>query len=486
MKVRKIHNLFSGGTSSAFDDIWGWWRADTYTGSSPNIVLTDKSANGRDMTQQAGTITPGTGANGQARMVGGSTAYLTSSATMESWPVTVFTVGKKTNGSTCGFFGHIGGTGYNTLWNGFESSNNFYQYNTGANINADALYGTDECWLSQVGYGSRVAIINGVIKANKGLASIVRSAAIATTIGTQYRGLNFEWQECLVWNRVLTLDEIDEVHAYINTRYGMSIPLWSNYTATPVLWIGGQSNADGRGDRGVADVNMIAPYYGAQSNVNIWENTPTKVYTGHNTSRTTPAPYQSLYFGPEFTMGYDYQASKGGTIGIIKSAIGDTGLAYTAALAAANGFWDPFDNHLTHASTKRCFALAINNWWDSLIVHQAASRKPIIKGLLWYQGETDATDTTAASAYESNIQLFVPQLRQELGTSAKFLLVRIHKDIDIGQHPYRDTVRTAQDTAAPLITNCTEMSVDSYSLRDAAHINAAGQIALGQAAAALL
>ena len=78
----------SGGPASAFADVWGWWRADTYTGSSPNISLTDLSPNGRNMVQAAGTLTPGTAANGQARMVGNASARLTNAATLNRWPCT--------------------------------------------------------------------------------------------------------------------------------------------------------------------------------------------------------------------------------------------------------------------------------------------------------------------------------------------------------------------------------------------------------------
>jgi hypothetical protein len=121
------HNT-SGGSDpspSAFDDIWGWWRADEFTGTSGSYALTDKSGNSRTMTQAAGTLTPGTAANGQARFTGNATARFTSAATLENWPITVFTIGRRTNNATCGFFGHTGASGFGTLWYGYEASNAF-------------------------------------------------------------------------------------------------------------------------------------------------------------------------------------------------------------------------------------------------------------------------------------------------------------------------------------------------------------------------
>ena len=102
---KQIIDWWAGSVaSSAFDDVWGWWRADDYSGSSPNIVLNDKSLNGNSMTQAGGTLTPGTAANGKAKMTGNSTARLISSLSMRGWPSTIITVGKRlNNGDVVGF-----------------------------------------------------------------------------------------------------------------------------------------------------------------------------------------------------------------------------------------------------------------------------------------------------------------------------------------------------------------------------------------------
>ena len=137
----------SGVASSAFDDVWGWWRADTYTGTNPNITLTDLSPNGRNMVQAAGTLTPGTAANGQARIAGNATARLTNASTLKRWPVTIITVGRRAAGATCGFFGHQGASPFNSLWTGYESTNRHFIYNTNGTTNTTTDAGADACWM---------------------------------------------------------------------------------------------------------------------------------------------------------------------------------------------------------------------------------------------------------------------------------------------------------------------------------------------------
>jgi len=497
-RASSVPAALMGGSSpvSAFDDIWGWWRADTYTSTSPTIALTDLSGNSRTMTQQAGTLTPGTSANGQARMVGNASAYLTSAAALESWPVTIFTFGQRTTNTTQGMFGHAGATGYNGLWYGYEASNSHRIYNTNSTNNANA--DTDGCWIARIGNGSRVSIVNGLVQADMTLASVVKTSPVTASIGTQYRGLNFSWQECLVWNRVLTLDEIDEVHAYLNDRYGAAIPMWSSYAASPTLCMHGQSNSAGRGDRGSSDANIPAEYLGSITGANVWHglaasngpvgsafetlnNTASKTgFTGnHMFGDNVSQP--GLFFGAESALCKEYLDANGGSVYLNKYAVGSTSLAYQAG-----GHWSPTDNTLTHAATARHFAGAVKNWWSALRVHQLAARKPDIKGIIWHQGEQDAANLTMSNAYEANLSAFIDQFRAELGYGdAPLFLCRLHDECP---ETYTNTVRTAQATVAASKGNCQMVDLDGYEPRsgDPVHLSFNGQIELGQDLAAML
>lgn len=474
--------------SSAFDDIKGWWRADTFSGSTPNVILTDKSLNGNNMTQQAGILTAGTAANGQAKFTGNATARLTSPLTLKNWPVTIITLGKRANNATCGLFGHIGAAGYGTLWYGHEASNSHVIYNLNGTDNLDSNGGSDTCWTARIGCGSRVSMINGLIQSDMPLASIVQSGLVATTIGTEYRGLNIDWYETLVWDRVLTLAELDEVNSYINTRYSMSLPLWSSYTEAKTLCFHGQSNM-GRGPRGTLNANVPVGYRGVLSGLQIWYGAPSSnigtAFSAYDidTERQTLGDGQSGYIGPDTACAKDYVDRIGGTVYINKYFTGSTSLAYSGS---NNGYWTPTDNTLEHSNSKRKYAGAMVNWWKSLRVHQIASRKPSIKGYIWYQGEDDAVLQADALAYNGNGQTFFSLVKREMGyTSFPVFLCRISSHIDIVSQPYRDTVRSEQDALVAVI-GATEMDTDSYTVYDSAHINAAGQITLGQTIAPLL
>lgn len=472
---------------STFNDASAWWRADTYSGSPGSYVFTDISGNSHPMGQNAGTLTSGTGVNGQARFTGNSSAYLTSNLAIESWPITVITIAVRANNATAGFFGHVGASGFGTLWNGYETSNANVIYNTSASSNTTSEAGSIACYVAKIGYGSRITLVNGVIQSTMSAASIVRSAAIATTLGTQYRGLNLDWYETIVWNRTLSLSDLDEVHAYVNSRYGMSIPLWSSYTAAPTILKSGQSNAAGRGDRGVADVNIPSPYNVALTGCNIWYGTPVGgVGTAFSTLDVTADNHMlgdgslSLtYFGDELSSTKDYITANGGSVYMVKFAQGGTPLGYVAA----SNYWGGVDQSTAPNSGFRLYTPLLTNWWKAVAAMQASGLRPVMLGIDWYQGEQDATNLGLATAYESNLTSFITELRKEIGFSAetaRFFVVRIHIDDDITDQPYRDTVRAAQDNVAATLPNCQLVSVDSYTLRDITHINAAGQIALGQ------
>jgi hypothetical protein len=471
---------------SAFNDAAAWWRADSYSGSSGSYVFTDLSGNSHPMGQAAGTLTAGTGVNSQAKFTGNSAAYLTSNLTIESWPITVITIAVRANNATVGFFGHTGASGFNTFWYGYEASNANIIYNTNASSNTTAEAGTIACYTARIGYGSRVSMVNGIIQATMQPASIARTAAVATTLGTQYRGFNMDWYETIVWTRPLTLEDLDEVHNYINVRYGMSIPLWSSYSEAPAIVKAGQSNSAGRGDRGVSDANVPAPYNGVLTGCNVWYGTPAAgIGTAFNTLSIAANNHMlgddalaSLYIGDEETMCKDYIDGHGGSVYLMKFAQGGTYLAYDGS----GNYWNATDQTESQQSSRKLYRVFMQNWWQSLRVQQSNSRRPSIKGIDWYQGEQDAVTQVNADAYQTNLTTFINTARPELGYAAEdapFYIVRIHSGIDAGQHPYKATVRTAQDNVAAALTNCFLVSVDAYTLRDAAHINVAGQLALG-------
>lgn len=456
------------------------------------MAFTDLSGHGRTMTQQAGTLTAGTSANGQPKITGGATAYLTSAATLESWPITIVSYGQRTAGTRQGFFGHTGATGFNTLWTGYDSaSNDHYIINTNGAANNNTA--TDGVWVARIGWGSRHAIINGISQSINTLASIARSSAIATTLGTQYRGLNYDFQETLVWNRLLSFEEFDEVYAYLNLRYGASIPLQSSYTLSPTIMLIGDSNGAGRGDKGVANVNIPAEYLGAITGANALadsgganvgatafetlDNTVAKTgFTGNhmfNDNVTRP----TLYVGCESAMCKEYLDLHGGSVWLVKTGVGGSFLYPTAP------FWHPTDGGLVQANVSRVFATNGFNWWKSVALLNAAGRRPDIKGIVISLGGNDASDVTgvAAAAYQANLTNFFTYLRAEMGfPNAKIFMLRWHSG---SVEPFTSTVRSGCNAAVAATANCQLVDMDGYELRgggDTGHYSYNGQHAIGQ------
>lgn len=479
------------GGGSVFNDLWGWWRADTYTGSNPNIVLTDKSGNGRDMTQQAGTLTPGTAGNGQAKMTGNSTARLTSGSTLKKWPLTMVVVGKRTAGALCGFFGHQGATPYNTLWAGYESLNRFYVINSNGTNNTTSEGGADACYIARIGWGPRVSIVNGILQSDMILSNLTRGSAAAVSLGTEYRGLNFDFYECLIWDRALTIAEIDEVHRYVNTRYSMSIPLWSSYSSVKAVCIHGDSNASGRAVSGTAYANVPAEYTGAQSNVNIWYGSPSagigtdfQGFNLTNNAHQLGDQFQGLdtYFGINTSIGKEYVDLTSNPIYINQFATGSTYLNYDASGA----YLDPLNEAQAHNYSNRKFGLLCHNWWKALRIHQQNSRIPDPQMLL-IVGVQDSLNESYTNNYSANMQALVPVLRSEMGFSTlKIFLARAHEDLPVGVSPYLSTLRTQQQDAVNVISNMVLYSLDTYTLDGTYHLDGTSNIAIGTELASLL
>lgn len=475
---------------SAFDDIWGWWRADNVSGSSPSMSFTDLSINSRTMTQQAGTLTIGTAANGQAKVTGNASTYTTTSGALKNWPITVITYGQRTSGATQGHFGHVGATGFNTLWTGYESSNQHMIYNTNSTININAA--TDGCWVTRIGWGSRVVAINGLVQLDVAHANRAQSSDVACSIGTQYRGLNFAWQETLVWDRLLSIQELDEVYTYLNTRYGASIPLSTSRSVAKTITMFGESNAAGRGDRGVGDVNIPAEYLGPIANANVLHGlTAATTNTGfantqfeqlNNTSAENGFTGNHMlgdiygqpttYIGCESALCKEFLDLHGGSVYLVKYA---TGSSY---LAQAGANW--WGHNVGMTLSGRLFHQALGAWWRSMSLHHTAGREPNHLGCIWIQGANDASNLTHANNYQANLAAFIPALCEELGyPTTKVLVARLHATCP---ETYSSTVRAAQEAVIASLSNCEQVDMDGYPTRsgDTVHYSTAGQIALGQ------
>lgn len=479
-----------GGTTTSFlvtllvtIPLLAKWRADTYTGSSGSYSLTDLTGNGYTLTQSAGTVTPGTGVNGAAKLACSVAANFQGSQTIPSrYNKTIITVFKRTGTAQIGLFGAAGATPYNRVWQGFDGTNvrHFYVGNgTGFTAIAQTADAADAgqvrayCDLSM-----RHSLVS--MRDNRLLPSMNSTStdggsvgtSFAPALGTSYRGMVGDWYETRVYDGIMSPTQLDIVAAEINSRYALSLPLWSSLTQRDMILIAGQSNASGP----VAMASLPSGYAGAQTGVDIWTGTAygSTIETLNSTSNNNQgagASRQNTY-GFEMSVGKDYIARVGGSVTLYKYAAGSTALS---TLTASN--WAP----ATLASLARGF---MYQYWLTRYAMQQLGQRPNPLAMCWFQGEQDATDLTSANAYEANLTEFIASLNGQLSGVIDWYICRLANEGTTGA--YLATVRTAQAAVATALNHVELVDTDSYQMADAVHLGATGQIDLGTHLAGLI
>ncbi len=117
-------------------------------------------------------------------------------------------------------------------------------------------------------------------------------------------------------------------------------------------------------------------------------------------------------FGPELALGYDLQRRLGSSIALIKYARGSTSIA--PSVDQTNNIWRDFDP----SDGGRL------NQYDKLVstIQAAVNSLPTgqvlkIRGVIWMQGESDATAANAPS-YQANLTELISTLRTDIGSIA--------------------------------------------------------------------
>jgi hypothetical protein len=158
---------------------------------------------------------------------------------------------------------------------------------------------------------------------------------------------------------------------------------------------------------------------------------------------------------------------------ISKHALGNTFLGATGGA----------DWNVSEDATTSLFNNALNNLWTQEADMLNAGIGPRLKGLCWMQGENDATSTTTADAYATNLANLISTYRQQVGDpSAKVLIARI-RDQDPTFIPAAvAAVRAAQVSVADADANAEWFDTDAMPLAaDNVHYNSAGMKSLGEA-----
>ena len=287
--------------------------------------------------------------------------------------------------------------------------------------------------------------------------------------------------EIIVYNRDLSAAETNAVGRYLESKYGLKtsyIPEALNAGKVQVWLMGGQSNMRGHGNPvQITDPLLQSP----QGDVMLWHNQHNEdvfwdagdpkditgvgpqgfgfeqLTWGGGRTETT----QEGGFGPELSFGRAVaDVIPGQRIALIKHAIGGTNL-YSDWNATTNG-----GDYLDFVETTHA----------ALQVLTAAGLDYEIKGMLWMQGEADASPS-ASAAYKTNLQALIASVRQEFGVPAMPFVM--------GLTYSSSGVRAAQLAVAaadPLVSavDLSDLAATGLVTYDNIHLNTASQLEFGR------
>jgi sialate O-acetylesterase len=104
-----------------------------------------------------------------------------------------------------------------------------------------------------------------------------------------------------------------------------------------------------------------------------------------------------------------------------------------------------------------------------------------VKGVLWYQGESDTGNAETAAAYPKVFADFINAVRSDLGQlDLPFYYVQIGRFVREGEPTHWNAVQDAQRRLAEKVPNTAVVSVVDLELDDAIHVGTQGQKRAGQ------
>ena len=173
-------------------------------------------------------------------------------------------------------------------------------------------------------------------------------------------------------------------------------------------------------------------------------------------------------FGPELTFGVNMAKAKPGEVlGILKCAWGATDLGVQWRPPGAGGETGPLYKRFIEAVHQGIAALD-------------PAFEPEIAGMIWMQGESDASNKQMTADYVKNLSAFIKDIRVEAKRpDMPFVLAQISKapawGPDLG-----DALRAAQLEVVKTVPKTATFPTDDYKLCDPWHYDTEGMISLGQ------
>jgi hypothetical protein len=253
---------------------------------------------------------------------------------------------------------------------------------------------------------------------------------------------------------------------------------------TRVFLLGGQSNMAGLGGYdGIpaqsgynADQPCPAPYSATQSAVQFW-NYGTPGYldygsfkmnypsTGDGWVNLQPIfGYKPNEFGPEVSFGYRlHQLYPNDQIYLVKEGVTSQNLAVN---------WNPDISGNVYSIFKDRVNAAMANL-------TAAGKSPVISGMIWMQGESDAMNHDYATAYATNLAHFISTVRSDFYTpNMPFVVGRIN-NYAWGTPGDNALVRSVETTVPAQVGHASWINTDDLEWAYDGHYGTQGQINLG-------
>ncbi|MEM9871589.1 MAG: sialate O-acetylesterase [Pseudomonadota bacterium] len=98
---------------------------------------------------------------------------------------------------------------------------------------------------------------------------------------------------------------------------------------------------------------------------------------------------------------------------------------------------------------------------------RAAGYEPVFEGLIWLQGEADATDPDRADNYDENLTAFIEALRADLGVDIDVVLGEVRTTTDV--YVFADEVRDNQQVVADTVEDVFLVQTDGLGVQDGVH-----------------
>ncbi len=173
-------------------------------------------------------------------------------------------------------------------------------------------------------------------------------------------------------------------------------------------------------------------------------------------------------FGPELTFGVHMAKAKPGeVVGIIKCAWGATDLARQWRPPGAGGETGPLFKGFVEALHQGLAALD-------------PAFEPEFAGMIWMQGESDASNKQMTADYAKTLTAFIKDIREEVKQlNMPFVLAQISK-VPAWGPDQGDGLRAAQLEVTKTVPNTATFPTDDYKLCDPWHYDTQGMVSLGE------